>query len=608
MRRADGTPWINSFAHGRTVYELRYGVAAVEKIIEKTADNELVRVFVRLVIGSDLEAEDRQRLRDVVSGRTGINKRTIDQAIAEARKEQAGRQTQEERDRRAANRHDQRPRIEVPAQDAPWIPQMQVINDVLSMSAWPVPPFRDIDGDATRMKMRRVPGMHLMTSDTANPPDGAAADETSYLPAPEQPCLAKMTEMELAETIEAHIDYVDEGGRSVHLPTQFVRHYMRRDDGVLPLLVAIAQSPIILADGGVLAMEDGVDRNRGIIFAIPKELMRCLPERESSHSDGGRRLRFLCDDWLVDVSCDYASKCIIIAAALTIIERSLLPERPVFFVTAARRSSGKTTLFHMLMTALLGTRAACAAWSPSEEERRKSLLAYLMAGTPYIAWDNIGRGSQISCKYIELSCTTAMYADRKLGVSETVAVSAATIHLFTGNNISPKGDMASRALKATIVATRADPENRPFKHTAPIELTEAHRGQIMAAFYTNSAGNPFLRTPIGTEASTRFKTWWRRCGSAVENAAKEHAASVAGCGDAISAMEAVFPPERDEEWGVRRRAELDLSKPHSDSPPQEIDFKALFLTQEEDDEESHRSPTRWSSWRRSGRSRRRPLT
>ena len=79
---------------------------------------------------------------------------------------------------------------------------MQVINDVLSMSAWPVPPFRDIDGDATRMKMRRVPGMHLMTSDTANPPDGAAADETSYLPAPEQPCLVKMTEMELAEMIE----------------------------------------------------------------------------------------------------------------------------------------------------------------------------------------------------------------------------------------------------------------------------------------------------------------------------------------------------------------------------------------------------------------------
>ena len=159
---------------------------------------------------------------------------------------------------------------------------------------------------------------------------------------------------------------------------------MRRDDGVLPLLVAIAQSPIILADGGVLAMEDGVDRNRGIIFAISKELMRCVPERDDCTSTAvADAMRFLCDDWLCDVSCDYASKCIIIADALSIIERSLLPDRPVFFVTAARRSSGKTTLFHMLTTAVLGTRAACAAWSPSEEERRKALLAYLMEGAPY---------------------------------------------------------------------------------------------------------------------------------------------------------------------------------------------------------------------------------
>ena len=32
-----------------------------------------------------------------------------------------------------------------------------------------------------------------------------------------------------------------------------------------------------------------------------------------------------------------AGKCTIIAAALTVIERSLLPDRPAFFVTAGRR-------------------------------------------------------------------------------------------------------------------------------------------------------------------------------------------------------------------------------------------------------------------------------
>ena len=62
---------------------------------------------------------------------------------------------------------------------------------------------------------------------------------------PEQWVLHRMNEMELAEMIEQHIDYYVEyeNGirRSVHLPMQFVRHYLqRRNDDVLPTVVAIA--------------------------------------------------------------------------------------------------------------------------------------------------------------------------------------------------------------------------------------------------------------------------------------------------------------------------------------------------------------------------------
>ena len=74
-----------------------------------------------------------------------------------------------------------------------------------------------------------------------------------------------------------------------------------------------------------------------------------------------------------------------------------------------------------------------------------------------------------------------VYTDRKLGVSETVATSASTIHHFTGNNI--KGDLASRALVVRLEVDRADPENREFKHNDPVGWTEAHRGQIMRALY-----------------------------------------------------------------------------------------------------------------------------
>src|SRR5205814_4462492 len=108
-----------------------------------------------------------------------------------------------------------------------------------------------------------------------------------------------------------------------------------------------------------------------------------------------------------------AGKCVLISMALSVIERSLLPDRPVFWVTAGRRGGGKTTTIIMLLMAVTGIRPAAAAWSPNEEERRKSLLAYLLEALPAIVWDNIPRGSELSCPHIEKACTTAMYSDRR---------------------------------------------------------------------------------------------------------------------------------------------------------------------------------------------------
>ena len=368
------------------------------------------------------------------------------------------------------------------------------------------------------------------------------------LPPPEQWVLSRMNEMETAEMIEQHIDFYrqDEEGnrRSVHLPPQFVHHYLKRDDGALPTVVAIATAPLVLADGRLLAPH-GLDRERGIVFMIPKELRAVLPSPTDCTPRAVRNsMLFLCDEWLVDVATDYAGKCTLIAAAISIIERSLLDNRPAFFVTAGRRGGGKTTTLIMLIKAVTGIHPAAAAWSTNEEERRKALLSYFLYGVPYILWDNIARGTQISCPHIEKSCTAAYYSDRRLGVSEMVATSASTIHLFTGNNIGPRGDLASRSLHVRLSVDRVDPENRKFVHPNPIGWTDDHRAEILSAFYTIMLGNPMLKQPRDAASKTRFKMWYRLVGSAVE-----HAATLA-------------------------------------KPDQEVDFQNLFLIQEGDDEDS----------------------
>jgi hypothetical protein len=342
------------------------------------------------------------------------------------------------------------------------------------------------------------------------------------LPTPEQWTIVRMSENELAEEIERHIDYVDKDGRSVHLPMPFVRHYMKRDDEVLPTIVSIATSPIVLADGGILAFEDDIDVERGIDFAIPKEVMALLPRREDCTPRAVKEaMEFLTDNWLADVKTDYDGKCTLIAAALTMIERSLLPNRPAFFITAGRRGSGKTTTIIMLIMAVTGIWPAASAWSSNEEERRKALMSQFLSGVSYILWDNIPRGFKISCPHIEKSCTTAYYADRKLGVSEMVSTAAATIHFFTGNNIGPTDDLASRSLSVRLEADRADPENREYKHPDVVGWTEDHRAEILKALYTILLGNPTLDKPRDAQMKTRYKMWWRLVGSAVENGAEE---------------------------------------------------------------------------------------
>ena len=145
------------------------------------------------------------------------------------------------------------------------------------------------------------------------------------------------------------------------------------------------------------------------------------------------------------------------------------------------------------------------------------------------------------------------------------------VHVFTGNNIGPRGDMASRSLKVRFEVDRTDPENRKFKHPDPIGWTEANRGRILQAVYTILLGNPRLRPGSNQEpAQTRFKAWWHLVGSAIEHAAQQH---IERRQREVRTMEAIFPPDRDEQWSQRRAT-------FETCPPASVSFRDLFAAGE----------------------------
>ena len=312
--------------------------------MNKASKDEVADTFVCLVLAAELDTDEIERLRDIAHNRSGAGKRALDAKLKRARREHAERQAQENRQPRIAERRDPRPQIPAPANDAPWLPQMQVLNDVLGKSCEPEPPMRGAEGFVLQVRVRRVPKMHLLTA-----------------------------------------------------------------------------------------------------------------------------------------------------------------------------SSG------------MGQPAA----------RRGDILPS-----------------------IEKALTTETYSDRILGESGTASVPAFTVQTFTGNNVMPRGDLASRSLPLRLAVDRPDPENRLFLHPEPIAWTEANRGRILQALYTILLGNPRLLAYNSEQAPTRFKPWWHLVGSAVEHAAAQHARIA----------------EEEEHWFA--------ADPHPSCPPAPIKFAELFLTGEAEDGQS----------------------
>ena len=350
--------------------------------------------------------------------------------------------------------------------------------------------MRDIEGIAAAVRVRGLGVGHLLTA------AGGNQEETnkSQLPPPEQPLLTRLSEAELAELIERHIEYIvetREGERSVHLAAPFVKHFWQRDD------IGSQSPPASRRCQWCCPMVHSSLDAASIANAASSSASRqrhrpcCRLPPIVRRSAVAAAMRYLTDDWLVDVSTSYPGKCVLIALALTIIERLALAERPGFLVTAARRGGGKTTVLHMIAQGVLGHRTPAFAWSTSEEERRKALFAFLASALPLIAWDNIARGTAISCPSIEKALTAETYQDRILVNLNTVS-SPLHDHGVYWQNIRARGDLASRVLEARLEVDRLDPENRAFRHPDPIAWTAANRGEILSALFTILLGNPRL--------------------------------------------------------------------------------------------------------------------
>jgi hypothetical protein len=160
MRRTDGGVWVHSFAHGRSIYHLKRDAAAIRKAVESAAKSDVAKIFVKLALDADIDEQELEELRNLAAKLSGTGKRAIAAMLKTAQRTAAAKHAQQERQHRLAERRDPRPLIDVPPEDAPWLPVMDVLNDVIGKSVALHPQTRDIDGALARADEIAIPDTH----------------------------------------------------------------------------------------------------------------------------------------------------------------------------------------------------------------------------------------------------------------------------------------------------------------------------------------------------------------------------------------------------------------------------------------------------------------
>jgi hypothetical protein len=171
LRRENGSLLIHSFAHGRTIYDLKLDVAAVRAAMERVPEGEVVAVFVRQAIAADLDPTELEVLRQLAHERSKIGLRVINNTLKAAQQQQAEQDAKATRARQAAQRRDPRPQMREPFDDEPWLPLMKALEDIVGVVVALRPPPRDIDDDASQVRKLPLPDIHAFSEEEGDDDD-----------------------------------------------------------------------------------------------------------------------------------------------------------------------------------------------------------------------------------------------------------------------------------------------------------------------------------------------------------------------------------------------------------------------------------------------------
>ena len=277
----------------------------------------------------------------------------------------------------------------------------------------------------------------------------------------------------------------------------------------LPVLVGIADAPILRADGTVFD-QAGYDPETRMYYAgrAPK-LMECA---EPSREDALRALDQVMAPFAeFPFSKPDQDRAVVLAYLMTLALRPILARAPLFVFTATTPGAGKGLLVEACNLIVRGKDAAImapAGGRDMDEETRKRITSILLQGGSSVLIDNWT--SAVGGNALNTLFTSDEWTDRVLGNSQMTTLPTRVTWAATGNNVTVRGDMTRRSVVAELDPAVERPELRSFKVDNLPKYVLDNQGELLSALYTilrayRQADEPERDGPL----LGRFEDWSR---------------------------------------------------------------------------------------------------
>jgi hypothetical protein len=192
---------------------------------------------------------------------------------------------------------------------------------------------------------------------------------------------------------------------------------------------------------------------------------------------------------------------------------------PPFIDTAPIQGTGKTLLMRVALRIIAGAEPYLETLPDDESEIEKNIGASLMAGQPYVFFDNIKHADSPTLAALT---TSSRYKARILGKSEKMSCENDILLLFTGNNPKFSPEMARRLVTINLDANIERPYERDattYAHPDIEGYVLKNRVKILSALLSIACNPQKVKWTGKTKGS--YEKWTRFIGSALAAAGIE---------------------------------------------------------------------------------------